>query len=68
MIWTYVEFVSFDVSFDELGAEISWIDGVSRIQAGGNPSGQSGGHLSPGGGCFAPCGFGSDLQSSLAFL
>ena len=46
----HVEFCS----FDELEPEISWIKGGQEIQTGGAPSGQSGGHLSPGGECFAP--------------
>ena len=41
-------------SFDELEQEISWIKGGPGTQTGGTPSGQSGGHLSPGGECFAP--------------
>ena len=41
-------------SFRELGAEISWIKGSPGVQARGTPSGQSGGHLSSGGECFAP--------------
>ena len=50
MIVSHVEFVS----FDELGAEISWIKGGPGSQTGGTPSRQSGGHLSPGGEIFAP--------------
>ena len=50
MIRRHVEFVS----FDELGAEISLIKGGPGKVTGGTPSGQSGGHLSPGGDCFAP--------------
>ena len=41
-------------SFDEREPEISQVKGGPGIQTGGTPSGQSGGHLSPGGDCFAP--------------
>ena len=43
MIWFHIKFVS----FDELGAETSWIKGGPGKQSGGTPSGQSGGHVSP---------------------
>ena len=43
-------------SFDERGAEISWIKRVSPIQARRTPSGQSVGHPSPGGECLALLG------------
>ena len=46
----HIEFVS----FDELEPEISWIKGGPGKPAGGTPSRQSGGHLLPGGECFAP--------------
>ena len=41
-------------SFDEHGAEISWVKGGPGIQSGGTPSDQSRGPLKPGGECFAP--------------
>ena len=41
-------------SFDELEPWISWIKGGPGTETGGTPSGQSGGHRSPGGECFAP--------------
>ena len=43
------------VSFDELEPEISWIKGGPGNKTGGTPSDQSGGPLSLGGECFAPC-------------
>ena len=46
--------VEFD-SFDKLETEISWIKGGPGLQTGGTHSDQSGGPLSPGGECFAPC-------------
>ena len=42
------------VSLRELGAEILWIKGGLGKVTGGTTSSQSGGHLSPGGKCFAP--------------
>ena len=44
-----------DHAFDELGLEISWVKGGPGNQTGGWGLGQSGGPLSPGGECFAPC-------------
>ena len=41
-------------SLDELGHEISLVKGGPGYQSGGTPSDQSGGHLLPGGECFAP--------------
>ena len=52
MIRNHIEFVSFHA----LGAEILWIKGGPGVQAGGTPSGQSGGQVSPGRECFAPFG------------
>ena len=42
-------------SFDEHGAEISWIKGGPGAQTGGWGSRQTGVPLPPGGECFAPC-------------
>ena len=46
-----------DVEISSFGlhvAEISLVKGSPGTQTGGTPSRQSGGHLSPGGECFAP--------------
>ena len=48
----HVENHSFD-SFDEHKPEISYVKGGPPTQTGGWALGQSGGHLSPGGECFA---------------
>ena len=42
-------------SFDGLGPERSWVKGGPGELGGGWGLGQSGGPLSPGGECFAPC-------------
>ena len=54
-------------SFDELGHEITKGKGCPGIQSGGTPSGQSGGHRSPGGECFAPLLFESKPIRSLLY-
>ena len=41
-------------SFDELDQEISLVKKGPGTQSGGTPPRQSGGHLKPGGECFAP--------------
>ena len=51
------------ISSDELGHEKTWIKGGPGIQSGGTPSDLSGGHLSPGGECFAL--FGKDSISEI---
>ena len=50
MIMNHIEFVS----FDELCAEISWIEGDREILTGRAPSCKFGTHLSSGGECLAP--------------
>ena len=45
-----------DLSFDELGPEISWVKGGPGHQTGGWGLGQSGAPCRPGGECFAPLG------------
>ena len=50
MIMTHIEFDSFDQDYHL----ITWVKGVTGMQTGGTPSDHSGGHLSPGGECFAP--------------
>ena len=41
-------------SFDQDYHLITWVKGSQILQGGGTPSDHSGGHLSPGGECFAP--------------
>ena len=59
MIMTHVEFFS----IGKLEPEISLVKGVRGYQTGGTPSRQSGGHLPPGGECFAP--FWMDSMTSI---
>ena len=49
-IMTHVEFDSFGQDYPL----ITWVKGVAGMPTGGTPSDHSGGHLSPGGECFAP--------------
>ena len=42
------------ILFDEHGPEISGVTWGPGTEDGGTPSDQSGGHLAPGGECFAP--------------
>ena len=50
MIIIHIEFDSFDQDYPL----ITWVKGSPGQPAGGTPSDHSGGHLSPGGECFAP--------------
>ena len=63
MIMVDIEFVS----FDERGAEISWIKVSTGEQTGGTSWDTPKGHIpkSPGGECFAPFGFPRVLAHSL---